>query len=497
MDNEYKILKVENLSGSSIPKYAVVVLDGMGSFHPKVAKSNGSSGVDSFGIALTQMQNGSIGEIQSDGFLSIDTTDWANGTDLYSSAGGVLSDTPNGPVVATVIDADVNGTIQILSQSEQGSSNHADGVTNLAGLSDVDLAGLDTNDFLKFDGDNWVPSPLDPIPASTDDLSEGDNLYFTDSRAKSAAVADAINDGTTDVAPSQNAVFDRFAAVTKIVGFTRYVDGVNGHDTTGNGSVALPFKTIQKAIDDMGSPTSSADALNIRHVMVYGGVYNESLTIPKDGVWKLISMGLVVLGSGDLQYLASTTARNVTWNNEPTTAYGSVRPSLCMTSFPSIYAGSTHIAYGSSGWIISGNLTLGQSGVSASTTELHLVGVKVTGNVDASARSGTINIYVEKCFFDAATAWINQSSAILIYANETEFDGVITVNQLGHIKFCEIDGASYTGGWNTAILPYGFFGCNLVGTYTSGAGNYRADGTTQALSSGITLAGGNTLTDLG
>ena len=37
------------------------------------------------------------------------------------------------------------------------------------------------------------------------------NLYFTDARAKAAAVADAINDGTTDVAPSQNAVFDALA----------------------------------------------------------------------------------------------------------------------------------------------------------------------------------------------------------------------------------------------------------------------------------------------
>lgn len=47
---------------------------------------------------------------------------------------------------------------------------------------------------------------------STDDLSEGlTNLYFTDSRAKSAAVSDSITDGVTDVAPSQNAVFDALA----------------------------------------------------------------------------------------------------------------------------------------------------------------------------------------------------------------------------------------------------------------------------------------------
>lgn len=46
---------------------------------------------------------------------------------------------------------------------------------------------------------------------STTNLTEGTNLYFTTARAKSAAVADAIVDGVTDVAPSQNAVFDALA----------------------------------------------------------------------------------------------------------------------------------------------------------------------------------------------------------------------------------------------------------------------------------------------
>lgn len=47
---------------------------------------------------------------------------------------------------------------------------------------------------------------------TTDDLGEGTtNLYFTPARAKAAAVADAISDGVTDVAPSQNAVYDALA----------------------------------------------------------------------------------------------------------------------------------------------------------------------------------------------------------------------------------------------------------------------------------------------
>ena len=49
------------------------------------------------------------------------------------------------------------------------------------------------------------------VVLNTSHISENTNLYFTDARAKAAAVADSITDGVTDVAPSQNAVFDALA----------------------------------------------------------------------------------------------------------------------------------------------------------------------------------------------------------------------------------------------------------------------------------------------
>ena len=57
------------------------------------------------------------------------------------------------------------------------------------------------------------------------DISEGTNLYFTDARAKSAAVADSITDSVTDVAPSQNAVFDALALKSD-VGHTHAISDV-------------------------------------------------------------------------------------------------------------------------------------------------------------------------------------------------------------------------------------------------------------------------------
>jgi len=46
---------------------------------------------------------------------------------------------------------------------------------------------------------------------STTDLAEGTNLYHTTARAKAAAVANSITSGITDVAPSQDAVFQALA----------------------------------------------------------------------------------------------------------------------------------------------------------------------------------------------------------------------------------------------------------------------------------------------
>lgn len=77
-------------------------------------------------------------------------------------------------------------------------------------------------DLLLYDGTIWQKSDstdsvnsvngfTGTIVLTTTDIAEGANLYFTTSRARTAAVADAIVDGVVDVAPSQNAVFDALA----------------------------------------------------------------------------------------------------------------------------------------------------------------------------------------------------------------------------------------------------------------------------------------------
>jgi hypothetical protein len=84
-------------------------------------------------------------------------------------------------------------------------------LTTVAGVDSTELGylnGLTSNvqDQIDSKADSSAVAAL-----TTDDIAEGSNLYFTDARAKGAAVDDIITDGVTDVAPSQNAVFDALA----------------------------------------------------------------------------------------------------------------------------------------------------------------------------------------------------------------------------------------------------------------------------------------------
>ena len=78
--------------------------------------------------------------------------------------------------------------------------------------------------FLKTDGSgnlSWTDQASAPVTSvnlltgaitlTTANIAEGTNLYYTDARAKTAAVGDAITDAVTDKAPSQNSVFDALA----------------------------------------------------------------------------------------------------------------------------------------------------------------------------------------------------------------------------------------------------------------------------------------------
>lgn len=91
------------------------------------------------------------------------------------------------------------------------------------------------------------------VVLDTDDIAEGaTNLYFTDARAKSAAVADSITNGVTDVAPSQNAVFDALA-LKEDTANKGVASGYASLDGSGKVPIAQIPDTVVGAVDYIGT----------------------------------------------------------------------------------------------------------------------------------------------------------------------------------------------------------------------------------------------------
>ena len=149
---------------------------------------------------------------------------------------------------------------------------------------------------------------------TTDNISEGTtNLYFTAARAKAAAVADAIVDGVTDVAPSQNAVFDALALKAPLaspaltgtptaptqspldnstkIATTAYVDAAVAAATPSGYIKAdgtVPFTAAQSMggfkLTNVATPTSGTDAVNKNYVdgLIEGIKPKEAVQVATD-----------------------------------------------------------------------------------------------------------------------------------------------------------------------------------------------------------------------
>jgi hypothetical protein len=100
----------------------------------------------------------------------------------------------------------VAGVKTFLSSPQAPTPSANDNSTRLATTAYVDSAVSGAGQVASVNGQTGI------VVLDTDDVAEGStNLYHTQARARAAAVSDAIVDGVTDVAPSQNAVFDALA----------------------------------------------------------------------------------------------------------------------------------------------------------------------------------------------------------------------------------------------------------------------------------------------
>lgn len=93
----------------------------------------------------------------------------------------------------------------------------------------------------------YIRGDLSKATLDTLAVAENTNLYFTQARARGASVADAINDGTTDMAPSQNAVFDALALKQDKLTNAVTGTGANNYVTLWNGTSAVDASSVTEA----------------------------------------------------------------------------------------------------------------------------------------------------------------------------------------------------------------------------------------------------------
>jgi hypothetical protein len=140
----------------------------------------------------------------------------------------------------------------------------------------------DTNKTYRWGGSSYIE--ISASPGSTDAVAEGStNLYYTDARAKAAAVGDAIVDGTTDKAPSQNAVFDALALKQNSLGTGTTAQFLRGDLTWAAIPKAAKVFTVGVDANSIASCIAlctSPTATNNYVIEVPPGTYTENLTIP-------------------------------------------------------------------------------------------------------------------------------------------------------------------------------------------------------------------------
>ncbi len=146
-----------------------------------------------------------------------------------------------------------------------------------------------TNKFTVRQNNAWVEMGTGSGPADTDALNEGSsNLYYTAARAKADAVDNAIVDNVTDVAPSQEAVFEALGGKIS-------TSLANGEILVGNG-LGAAVATALLPVTSGGTGTSNGSITGTSALTFAAGGSNQNVTLTPSGTGKTILGGNVGIG---------------------------------------------------------------------------------------------------------------------------------------------------------------------------------------------------------
>lgn len=359
--------------------------------------------------------------------------------------------------------------------------------------------------------------------ATTTDIAEGDNLYFTDARARTAAVENAINSGTTNKAPSEDAVFTALAGKQPSLGFTpenvanKATDFSTANNTLYPSVQAAKTYTDGKVADAINdgvtniAPSQNAvfDALALKAPLAsptFTGVptvptasAGTNTTQVASTAYALAAAQTASSGTNTKTYYVATTGNDSNNGNTPQTAFLTLSAALTAAGnsgnqvcvMPGTYAGNYTVSNLNVD-IVSANDTPGGicyfSGtitVSNTSSSVRFRGL----TIDTIVHSGAGGFYMYNCNVNTS---LSSTSTGYLETNDTNTQGVGTgvvsltgaatkVIQGGKLGFLTVNNAS------CVISVTNMLNCAPI-TLTAGIlgiGNsvvYSATGTSNAIS---------------
>ena len=289
---------------------------------------------------------------------------------------------------------------------------------------------------------------------STTDLAEGTNLYYTALRAKSDAVADAIVNGVTDVAPSQNAVFDALALKAAAT-HTHVAADVTDFDTAAK-TAAVADAISNGVVDVAPSQNAVFDALALKEALANKDTDN---TLAADSDTKYPSQkaikSYVDTGLGTKEPLIGFTPENVA--NKDTDVALTANSDTRYPSQKAIKAYADGIS--GSKWNLAGNSGTG--------------GTAILGTTDAqpfSIRSNNTNIITFSGTNPALSSSVSQAPADGIGLNQ--FDWRVYIDPTASTT-----NASHTGTYSQLVYDNGNAGFDSTGgSYFASSANFTHNG---------------------